>query len=96
MVVLVGDHQPATIVSGDDPGHDVPVTVIARDGAVLDAIGPQGADWGWNPGLRPSDDAPVWRMDEFRGRFLRAYGPRGQTVAAMTPPAAHAVPHGRR
>ena len=96
VVVLVGDHQPATIVSGDDPGHDVPVTVIARDPAVLDAIGPAGADWGWDPGLRPSDNAPVWRMDELRGRFLRAYGPEGQTVAAVNQAGPHAVPSGRR
>ena len=29
-MIMLGDHQPATIVSGHDPGHDVPVTVIAR------------------------------------------------------------------
>ena len=34
VVVLLGDHQPATIVSGEDPGYDVPVTLIARDPAV--------------------------------------------------------------
>ena len=54
VVVMVGDHQPATIVSGDDAGHDVPITVIAQDPAVLDRI----AGWGWDPGLRPSPDAP--------------------------------------
>ena len=96
VVVLLGDHQPATIVSGDDPGHDVPVTVIAQDPAVLDAIGPQGSDWGWDAGLRPSDDAPVWRMDAFRDRFLRAYGPEGQTGAAMNRPDHKAVLPARR
>ena len=38
--------------------------------------------WGWDPGLRPSDDAPVWRMDAFRDEFLRAYGPEGHTGTA--------------
>jgi hypothetical protein len=80
VVVLLGDHQPATIVSGDDPGHDVPVTVIAQDPAIVDAIDP----WGWDAGLRPSDDAPVWRMDAFRDEFLRTYGPARDTVRAAT------------
>ncbi len=81
VVVLLGDHQPATIVSGgsgDDPGHDVPVTVIAKDPAVVEALAP----WGWDPGMRPSDDAPVWRMDAFRDEFLRTYGPEGHTGTA--------------
>jgi hypothetical protein len=85
VVVLLGDHQPATIVSGGaggDPGHDVPVTVIAKDPAVVEALGPRGSDWGWDPGMRPSDDAPVWRMDAFRDEFLRAYGPEGHTGTA--------------
>ncbi len=82
VVVLVGDHQPATIVSGDGPGHDVPVTVIAQDPAVIEAIGPQGSDWRWDAGLRPSDDAPVWRMDAFRDELLTAFGPGDQTGTA--------------
>jgi hypothetical protein len=70
VLVVLGDHQPATIVSGEDAGHDVPVSVIARDPAVLRAV----RHWGWDPGLRPATDAPVWRMDRFRDRFLAAYG----------------------
>jgi hypothetical protein len=31
------------------------------------------SSWGWRPGLRPGADAPVWRMDEFRDRFLAAF-----------------------
>jgi hypothetical protein len=77
VVLALGDHQPATIVSGADAGHDVPVTLLARDPDVLDRI----EAWGWQEGLRPDDDAPVWRMDEVRDAFLRAYGGgRGQTV----------------
>ncbi|MFC7724847.1 sulfatase-like hydrolase/transferase [Nocardioides sp. GCM10028917] len=81
VVVLLGDHQPATIVSGGSgraPGHDVPVTVIAKDPAVVGALDP----WGWDPGMRPSADAPVWRMDAFRDELLRTYGPEGHTGTA--------------
>ena len=77
VVLVLGDHQPATVVSGADAGHDVPVTLLARDPDVLDRI----EAWGWQEGLRPDDDAPVWRMDEVRDAFLRAYGGgQGQTV----------------
>jgi hypothetical protein len=69
VLVFLGDHQPAGIVSGQRSGHDVPVTLLARDPAVLDRI----SDWGWTPGLRPRPDAPVWRMDAFRDRFLSAF-----------------------
>jgi hypothetical protein len=70
VVVMLGDHQPATIVSGSSAGHDVPVTVLARDPAVLHRIAP----WHWQSGMRPHPDAPVWRMDAFRDRFLTAFG----------------------
>ena len=75
VVVMLGDHQPATIVSGEDASHDVPITIIARDRAVLDRI----SGWDWTEGLRPGPDAPVWRMDTFRDRFLAAYGSSDQT-----------------
>ena len=70
VLIFLGDHQPNAIVTGDAASHDVPITIVAADPAVLDRID----DWGWSPGLRPSPDAPVWRMDAFRNRFLAAYG----------------------
>jgi hypothetical protein len=69
VLVVLGDHQPATIVSGRDADHDVPVSVIAKDPRVLSRIG----SWHWQDGLHPSPTAPVWRMDGFRDRFLQAY-----------------------
>ncbi len=80
VLVLVGDHQPATIVSGADAGHDVPIALVARDPAVLDRT----ADWGWDAGLRPRPDAPVWRMDAFRDRFVAAYSSSGHTGTQPT------------
>jgi phosphatidylglycerophosphate synthase len=71
VLVVLGDHQPATIVTGQDASHDVPVSVIARDPKVIGRIG----GWGWQDGMRPSPQAPVWRMDAFRDRFLTAFGP---------------------
>ncbi|MFI5930532.1 sulfatase [Actinoplanes sp. NPDC051494] len=71
VLVFLGDHQPAPVVVGDTASHDVPVTIVAHDQHVLDQI----AGWGWTDGLRPGPDAPVWPMDEFRDRFLTAFGP---------------------
>ena len=71
VVIAVGDHQPATSVSGEGASRDVPITIIAHDPEVMDRI----ASWGWQPGMLPSPDAPVWPMDAFRDRFLTAYGP---------------------
>jgi hypothetical protein len=70
VLIVLGDHQPATIITGEDASHDVPVSVIAHDRAVLHRI----AGWGWQNGMRPSSQAPVWRMNAFRDRFLTAFG----------------------
>ncbi|MGH3881067.1 MAG: CDP-alcohol phosphatidyltransferase family protein [Actinophytocola sp.] len=71
VMVFLGDHQPAPIVSGEDASRDVPITIVAKDPAVLERI----SAWGWQDGLNPTPDAPVWRMSEFRDKFLTAYGP---------------------
>jgi hypothetical protein len=71
VLVVLGDHQPSTVITGPDgPTHDVPISVIAHDPAVMKRI----AGWGWNDGLRPSPHAPVWPMSAFRDRFLSAFG----------------------
>jgi hypothetical protein len=36
---------------------------------VFTAIG----SWGWQDGLNPDPQAPVWRMDAFHDRFLGAF-----------------------
>lgn len=69
VVVLVGDHQPWRYVTGEDPSHDVPITLIAADPAVVDQI----TGWGWTPGMMPDPGAPVWRMDTVQDRFIRAF-----------------------
>lgn len=72
VVIMVGDHQPAPVVTGPDAGRDVPITVITGDPAVLQRID----SWGWSSGLRPAADAPVWPMESFRNRFLAAFAAR--------------------
>jgi hypothetical protein len=71
VLVVLGDHQPATIVSGQNASHNVPVTVIAHDPKVMARI----SSWGWQQGMLPDPQAPVWSMAAFRDRFLTAFGP---------------------
>jgi hypothetical protein len=71
VLILLGDHQPSSVVSGRDASHDVPVTVISRDPTVSEQI----SSWGWQAGMNPNSRAPVWPMDSFRDRFLAAFGP---------------------
>jgi phosphatidylglycerophosphate synthase len=70
VLVVLGDHQPATLVTGHGASHDVPISVIARDAKVMDQI----AGWRWQDGMLPSPQAPVWPMAAFRDRFLAAFG----------------------
>jgi phosphatidylglycerophosphate synthase len=70
VLVVLGDHQPATVVTGHGASHDVPISVIAHDPKVMDRI----AGWRWQGGMSPSPDAPVWPMAAFRDRFLAAFG----------------------
>ncbi|MCX6462540.1 MAG: sulfatase [Pseudonocardiales bacterium] len=74
VLLVLGDHQPLPVVTGEGATRDVPISVVTRDPAVLDRI----AGWGWETGLRPSPGAPVQPMEDFRDRFLTAFGPREQ------------------
>jgi len=69
VLVVLGDHQPATEVSGAGANHQVPISIISKDTSVISDID----SWHWQPGVFPSLSAPVWRMDAFRDRFLTAY-----------------------
>ncbi|MBU2662705.1 sulfatase [Actinoplanes bogorensis] len=74
VLVLLGDHQPASIVVGGNATKDVPISIVAKDKKVLDRI----SAWGWTDGLTPAPDAPLWPMNEFRDKFLTAYSPQGE------------------
>ena len=75
VMIVLGDHQPLPIVSGQHSNHDVPISIIAHDPKVLKQIG----SWGWNAGLQPKQNAPVWQMSAFRNRFLTAFDSKPAT-----------------
>ena len=69
VVLVIGDHQPMPYVTDNTDNRDVLVHIIAKDPAVMEAV----AHWQWSPGMLPASDAPVWRMDEVRDRFIQAF-----------------------
>jgi hypothetical protein len=87
VLIFLGDHQPSPIVTGLHASRDVPIALVARDGSVLERI----TSWGWQEGLKPSPQAPVWHMDAFRDRFLTAFGAASATKQSLP---ATAVPAG--
>src|SRR3954447_24801050 len=74
VMVFLGDHQPASVVVGQNARHDVPISMVAKDPSVLKRID----SWGWTTGLTPAPDARVWPMNTFRDRFLTAFSPEGE------------------
>jgi hypothetical protein len=50
VMVVVGDEQPLAIVSGQGASRDVPISIIARDPAVLKRI----AGWDWRTACGPA------------------------------------------
>jgi hypothetical protein len=74
VLVFLGDHQPAPVITGDGASHDVPITIVTRDRSALDRV----SGWGWQDGLRPGPHTPVWPMEAFRDRFLTAFGPSAE------------------
>ncbi len=61
LMIVVGDHQPAPLITGDDASRDVPIHVITGDPALLEPF----RAWGLSSGMRPEGDA-IGRMDSVR------------------------------
>lgn len=67
VLIVLGDEQPSRII--EPAGHDVPITIIARDPTVISRL----ASWGWTHGMLPGSTAPVWPESAFRNRFFNAF-----------------------
>ena len=76
VLVVVGDHQPAPLVTGEGAGRDVPMHVIAAP-EVLAALD----GWGWGRGMRPAPELPAAPMAAFRDRFVAAFSPPAPALA---------------
>ncbi|MFN7024283.1 MAG: sulfatase-like hydrolase/transferase [Pseudorhizobium sp.] len=68
LFVILGDHQPASVITGENASRDVPTHVIGSP-ALLARID----SWGWSNGMLPAPTLPPLRMDGFRELFVRTY-----------------------
>lgn len=69
LLIVLGDHQPAPLITGNGASWEVPVHVISGDPALLDPF----VDWGFVSGGWPDPALETLGMDYFRDWFVRAY-----------------------
>ena len=69
LLIVMGDHQPAPMITGENAGRGVPVHVISGDPGLIVPF----VEWGFVPGPLPDLAGPERGMDHFRDWFVRAY-----------------------
>ncbi|WP_085423290.1 sulfatase-like hydrolase/transferase [Xaviernesmea oryzae] len=69
LFVLLGDHQPASIVTGEGASRDVPMHIVTGNPELLKRLD----GWNWHEGMIPAKDTQVYRMDEFRRKFVESF-----------------------
>lgn len=60
--VILGDHQPASIITGEGASRAVPIHVVSADAELIESF----ASNGFSAGMLPDAQTREWRMDEMR------------------------------
>ncbi|WP_099867346.1 sulfatase-like hydrolase/transferase [Pararhizobium haloflavum] len=90
VMVVLGDHQPSRMLTGETENRDVPYHVISDDMAL---VGEFRRRWGLADGMLPSPQGQAVAMNAFRERFVRAASGI-EAEEAPLPPAADGEPLG--
>lgn len=69
LFILLGDHQPASIVTGEGASRDVPMHIVTGNPDLLKRLD----GWNWQKGMIPLLSTPVYRMDEFRRKLVESF-----------------------
>ncbi len=69
VILALGDHQPAPLVTGADNNRDVPVHFISADTEIIESIN----DWQWTTGLIPDDENSVMPMSELKNQWIKTF-----------------------
>ena len=69
LTILIGDHEPASRISGTSDERAVPIHVISGDPALLEPF----LGWGFTPGMTPTAASAEYSMTEFRPFFVQAF-----------------------
>ncbi len=82
LLIVLGDHQPAPLITGDEASAAVPVHIISGDPALLNPFKRRGFVEGMLPPLAHPQEAP--RMSQLRHWLQQDFGPAA-TSARTTP-----------
>ncbi|MCQ1855321.1 sulfatase-like hydrolase/transferase [Neorhizobium galegae] len=69
LFILLGDHQPASIVTGEGASRDAPMHIVTGNPDLLKRLD----GWNWQKGMIPLPSTPVYRMDEFRRKLVESF-----------------------
>lgn len=69
VVIVIGDHQPATSITGPDVSWQVPVHVITSNATIVERLRQQGFSVGLDP-----ENHPLGPMHQLTDRLLTAFG----------------------
>lgn len=72
LFIVLGDHQPAPLITGDDAPWSVPVHVVSGDPRLVQPF----LDWGFKEGAWPDGRVEPLGMDYFRDWFVGAFSGR--------------------
>jgi hypothetical protein len=64
--IVLGDHQPAAIVTGPDASRSVPIHIVSRDRVLVERFVAEGFD----VGMTPDTEAPEPSMDSMRKHLI--------------------------
>lgn len=78
LLIVLGDHQPAPLITGGDASRDVPIHIISGDPRLIGRF----VEAGFTAGLEPPTGPAQWRQDELRGLLHRLFGGNETTVSA--------------
>lgn len=73
LMIILGDHQPAQLITGEDASRDVIVHVISADPSLV-APFLSGELPGFRPGIRPDPETAGAHMSRFRPFLHRHFG----------------------
>ncbi|MFW6199448.1 MAG: hypothetical protein ACOC8K_02650 [Gemmatimonadota bacterium] len=74
LLIVLGDHQPAPLITGEEDDRGVPVHVVSGDPDLVEPF----VAWGFRRGALPGMERDAPGMDAFREWFVDAYsGPTG-------------------
>lgn len=69
LIIVLGDHQPAPLVTGPTDNRDVPFHVLSKDATLIEQL----SEWRLTEGLVPEDHGPVWPMNALTSRLIETF-----------------------